>query len=106
MLDGGTILKLKAENNCSFSFSVSSGPLLVHCKDGCSKSGLFLAAYKTLQDCEDPAVPVLDIYQTLMAMTKKGMRVLRTREQYKFLHQCLYDDLTEEEDGHYANDYS
>ena len=86
------------------SFSVSVGPLLVHCVDGCTKSGLFLAAYKTLQDSEDPAVTELDIYQTLMTMTLKGMRVLGTQEQYKFLHQCLYDELTEAENGVYATD--
>ena len=89
----------------SIIFSESVGPLLVHCGDGCTKSGLFLAAYKTLQDCQDPAVDELDIYQTLMAMTMKGMRVLNTPEQYKFLHQCLYDELTEAESGIYTTDY-
>ena len=78
------------------------GPLLVHCGDGSSKSGLFLAAHKTLQDCEDPAVTELDIYQTLMAMTQKGIRVLSTKEQYKFLHQCLHDELTETDMSDYC----
>ena len=81
----------------------SVGPLLVHCSDGGAKSGLFIAAFKMLQDCYDPSVSVLDIYQTLLDMSKAGLRVLENKKQYRFLYQCLYDELTETD--YYGNDY-
>ena len=81
----------------------SVGPLLVHCRDGGTKSGLFIAAFKMLQDCYDPNVTDLDTYKTVLDMTKAGLRVLENKKQYRFIYQCLYDELTETD--YYGNDY-
>ncbi|RWS25062.1 receptor-type tyrosine-protein phosphatase kappa-like protein [Leptotrombidium deliense] len=65
----------------------STGPVIVHCSDGCGRTGVYLCIDANLElSHEDNVVDVFG-YTKKMRNSRKGM--IETVDQYKFIYECL-----------------
>ncbi|XP_060732492.1 receptor-type tyrosine-protein phosphatase C isoform X7 [Tachysurus vachellii] len=62
-------------------------PILAHCNDGSSRSGIFCALWKLLDSADTEKL--VDIFQVAKDMRKARMGMLTTFEQYNFLYAAL-----------------
>ncbi|BFY99631.1 hypothetical protein BsWGS_02670 [Bradybaena similaris] len=72
----------------------SKGPVTVHCMNGASKSGVFVAMCLLLERLElDYEV---DVYQTVKQIRINRPQFIENLEQYKFLHQIVQEYMDQE----------
>ncbi|XP_047666048.1 receptor-type tyrosine-protein phosphatase C isoform X12 [Tachysurus fulvidraco] len=62
-------------------------PILAHCNDGSSRSGIFCALWKLLDSADTEKL--VDIFQVAKDMRKARMGMLTSFEQYNFLYAAL-----------------
>ncbi|XP_058256323.1 receptor-type tyrosine-protein phosphatase C isoform X11 [Hemibagrus wyckioides] len=62
-------------------------PILAHCNDGSSRSGIFCALWKLLDSADTEKL--VDIFQVAKDLRKARMGMFNTFEQYKFLYAAL-----------------
>ncbi|KAK3561389.1 hypothetical protein QTP86_000586 [Hemibagrus guttatus] len=62
-------------------------PILAHCNDGSSRSGIFCALWKLLDSADTEKL--VDIFQVAKDLRKARMGMFNTLEQYKFLYAAL-----------------
>ncbi|MCI4383758.1 hypothetical protein PGIGA_G00030160 [Pangasianodon gigas] len=62
-------------------------PIVVHCNDGSSRSGLFCALWKLLDSAD--AEKLVDIFQVAKDLRKARLGMINTSEQYEFLYAAL-----------------
>ncbi|XP_076078870.1 receptor-type tyrosine-protein phosphatase epsilon-like [Mytilus galloprovincialis] len=74
-------------------------PITVVCRDGCTKSGLFVALYLLLDKLEiDEEV---DVFQVVRKIQTRRPEFLKSCEQYEYCYQCIKEQL--EGESMYAN---
>ncbi|XP_059151900.1 receptor-type tyrosine-protein phosphatase T-like [Physella acuta] len=72
----------------------SKGPVTVHCMNGASKSGVFVASCLLLERLElDYEV---DVYQTVKQIRINRPQLIENLEQYKFLYQVVQEYMDQE----------
>ncbi|CAC5376555.1 Tyrosine-protein phosphatase non-receptor type 5,Tyrosine-protein phosphatase non-receptor type 20,Receptor-type tyrosine-protein phosphatase R,Receptor-type tyrosine-protein phosphatase eta,Tyrosine-protein phosphatase non-receptor type 7,Receptor-type tyrosine-protein phosphatase O,Receptor-type tyrosine-protein phosphatase beta [Mytilus coruscus] len=87
---------LKSVVNC---WNSQKCPITVVCRDGCTKSGLFVALYLILDKMEiDEEV---DIFQVVRNIQTRRPEFLKNCDQYEFCYKCIKELL--EEESMYAN---
>ncbi|CAG2196832.1 PTPRT [Mytilus edulis] len=87
---------LKSVVNCWKSLKC---PITVVCRDGCTKSGLFVALYLLLDKIEiDEEV---DVFQVVRKIQTRRPEFLKTSDQYEYCYQCIKELL--EGESMYAN---
>ncbi|KAM8888436.1 receptor-type tyrosine-protein phosphatase C isoform 2-T2 [Synchiropus picturatus] len=69
------------------SKSLSTTPIVVHCNDGSSRSGIFCALWNLL-DCAETE-KVVDIFQVSKTLCKERQGLLSSLNQYQFLYDAL-----------------
>ncbi|XP_046869798.1 receptor-type tyrosine-protein phosphatase C isoform X2 [Hypomesus transpacificus] len=72
---------------CSQSQSESSGPVVVHCNDGSSRSGVFCALWNLLACAQTEKL--VDVFQVAKALRKERQGMITKLEQYQFLYDAL-----------------
>ncbi|XP_062308595.1 receptor-type tyrosine-protein phosphatase C isoform X2 [Osmerus eperlanus] len=72
---------------CGRSQSEGSGPIVVHCNDGSSRSGVFCALWNLL-DCAETE-KLVDVFQVAKALRKERQGMITKLEQYQFLYDAL-----------------
>ncbi|CAG2215467.1 Tyrosine-protein phosphatase non-receptor type 7 [Mytilus edulis] len=87
---------LKSVVICSKS---QNGPITVVCRDGCTKSGLFVALYHILDKINiDEEV---DIFQIVRSIQTRRPEFLKMCDQYEYCYRCIKEYL--EGESLYAN---
>ncbi|KAB5559426.1 hypothetical protein PHYPO_G00028890 [Pangasianodon hypophthalmus] len=71
-------------DNCSQNKNL---PIVVHCNDGSSRSGIFCALWKLLDSAD--AEKLVDIFQVAKDLRKARLGMINTSEQYEFLYAAL-----------------
>ncbi|XP_056271125.1 receptor-type tyrosine-protein phosphatase C isoform X2 [Pseudoliparis swirei] len=69
------------------SQSESSTPIVVHCRDGSSRSGLFCALCNLLDSADTEKL--LDVFQVVKTLRKERQGMISNPEQYQFLYEAL-----------------
>ncbi|XP_071132561.1 receptor-type tyrosine-protein phosphatase F-like [Mytilus edulis] len=87
---------LKSVANCSKS---QNGPITVVCRDGCTKSGLFVALYLILDKMAIDEE--IDIFQVVRNIQTRRPEFLKMCEQYEYCYRCIKEYL--EGESLYAN---
>ena len=64
-----------------------SGPLLVHCSNGCGRSGTYICLDANLQLAEEEGV--VDIFNYSKALRKARVSMIENLEQYKFIYETI-----------------
>ncbi|KAF4083494.1 hypothetical protein AMELA_G00142050 [Ameiurus melas] len=62
-------------------------PIVAHCNDGSSRSGIFCALWKLLDSAETEKL--VDIFQVAKDLRKARLGMINTLEQYEFLYAAL-----------------
>ncbi|NP_001186992.1 receptor-type tyrosine-protein phosphatase C precursor [Ictalurus punctatus] len=62
-------------------------PIVVHCNDGSSRSGIFCALWKLLDSADTEKL--VDIFQVAKDLRKARLGMINTLEQYEFLYAAL-----------------
>ncbi|XP_076335056.1 receptor-type tyrosine-protein phosphatase kappa-like isoform X2 [Tachypleus tridentatus] len=65
------------------------GPLVVHCSDGCGRTGTYLVIDSNLELGEEEGIYDVFGYTKQIACARKGM--VETQEQYMFIYEMLED---------------
>lgn len=76
-----------------------NGPITVICSDGLGRSGTFCALYSVLERLK--IEQVIDVFQAIKAMRISRPGLVKTAEEYKFIHYAIQDYLSAFDD--YAN---
>ncbi|XP_054458931.1 receptor-type tyrosine-protein phosphatase C [Anoplopoma fimbria] len=74
------------KNSCG-SKSQRSLPIVVHCNDGSSRSGIFCALWNLLDSAETEKL--MDVFQVAKTLRKERQGMLSNLEQYQFLYDAL-----------------
>ncbi|KAM9831487.1 receptor-type tyrosine-protein phosphatase C [Neosynchiropus ocellatus] len=69
------------------SKSLSTSPIVVHCNDGSSHSGIFCALWNLL-DCAETE-KVVDVFQVSKTLCKERQGLISSLNQYQFLYDAL-----------------
>ncbi|XP_035379101.1 receptor-type tyrosine-protein phosphatase C isoform X6 [Electrophorus electricus] len=64
-----------------------SSPIVVHCNDGSSRSGIFCALWKLLDSADTERL--VDIFQVAKGLRKERLGMFTSLEQYQFLYEAL-----------------
>ncbi|XP_067086600.1 receptor-type tyrosine-protein phosphatase C isoform X2 [Osmerus mordax] len=72
---------------CGRRQSEGSGPIVVHCNDGSSRSGVFCALWNLLDSAETEKL--VDVFQVAKALRKERQGMITKLEQYQFLYDAL-----------------
>ncbi|XP_069121029.1 receptor-type tyrosine-protein phosphatase epsilon-like [Argopecten irradians] len=64
-------------------------PILVHCKDGATHSGLFCAVVAICQAMEDDGD--VDVFHTIKHMKRRREQIIDMLDQYRFCYRVLWD---------------
>lgn len=64
-----------------------SGPLLVHCSNGCGRSGTYVGLDANLSLAEEEGV--VDIFNYAKALRKARLEMIENVEQYKFIYETI-----------------
>ncbi|KAM5191977.1 receptor-type tyrosine-protein phosphatase T-like [Mantella aurantiaca] len=75
-------------NNCN---SPRSGPIIVHCSAGIGRTGTFLALDILLKMAS--AVKKVNVYNCVLELRKKRVKMVQEKEQYVFLYDVLLETL-------------
>ncbi|XP_062419386.1 receptor-type tyrosine-protein phosphatase C isoform X2 [Pungitius pungitius] len=67
--------------------SQKSNPIVVHCNDGSSRSGIFCALWNLLDSAETEKL--VDVFQVVKTLRKERQGMLSNLEQYQFLYEAL-----------------
>lgn len=65
----------------------SSGPLLVHCSNGCGRSGTYVCLDANLALAKEEGV--VDIFNYAKALRKARVGMIDNLEQYKFIYETI-----------------
>ena len=63
------------------------GPVIVHCSDGCARTGTYMAIDANLELCEEDNAFDIFNYVRKMRIARRGM--VESVDQYKFIYLCL-----------------
>ncbi|XP_045905518.1 receptor-type tyrosine-protein phosphatase C isoform X4 [Micropterus dolomieu] len=69
------------------SNSQRSVPIVVHCNDGSSRSGIFCALWTVLDSAETEKL--VDVFQVTKTLRKERQGMILSKEQYQFLYDAL-----------------
>ncbi|XP_070764618.1 receptor-type tyrosine-protein phosphatase C [Enoplosus armatus] len=69
------------------SKSQRSMPIVVHCNDGSSRSGIFCALWNVLNSAETEKL--VDVFQVVKTLRKERQGMIFSQEQYQFLYNAL-----------------
>ncbi|XP_039667291.1 receptor-type tyrosine-protein phosphatase C isoform X2 [Perca fluviatilis] len=75
------------KNSSGSSKSQRSMPVVVHCNDGSSRSGIFCALWNLLDSAETEKL--VDVFQVVKTLRKERQGMLSSLEQYQFLYDAL-----------------
>ncbi|XP_030582812.1 receptor-type tyrosine-protein phosphatase C isoform X2 [Archocentrus centrarchus] len=75
------------KQNCGSSKSQRNNPMVVHCDDGSSRSGVFCALWNVLDSAESEKL--VDVFQVVKTLRKERQQMLSTLEQYRFLYDAV-----------------
>ncbi|XP_060070821.1 receptor-type tyrosine-protein phosphatase kappa-like [Ylistrum balloti] len=64
-------------------------PILVHCKDGATHSGLFCAVVAICQAMQDDGD--VDVFHTIKHMKRRREQIIDMLDQYRFCYRVLWD---------------
>ncbi|RXM28335.1 Receptor-type tyrosine-protein phosphatase C [Acipenser ruthenus] len=78
------ITSKSAHNNSKQDKNV---PLVVHCNDGATRTGIFCALWNLMDSAETEGV--VDVFQTVKALRKQRPGLLTSFEHYKFLYDVI-----------------
>ncbi|XP_074007393.1 receptor-type tyrosine-protein phosphatase C isoform X2 [Numenius arquata] len=67
--------------------STRSVPLVIHCRDGSQKTGVFCALMTLLESAE--VEEVIDVFQVVKALRRTRLGVVSTFEHYQFLYDTI-----------------
>ncbi|XP_078141955.1 receptor-type tyrosine-protein phosphatase C [Centroberyx gerrardi] len=81
------IKSIKQTCGHSSSKSERSVPLVVHCSDGSSRSGVFCALWNLLDSAQTEKL--VDVFQVAKALRKERQGMIAGPEQYQFLYDAL-----------------
>ncbi|XP_013862777.1 receptor-type tyrosine-protein phosphatase C, partial [Austrofundulus limnaeus] len=62
-------------------------PVVVHCDDGSSRSGIFCALWNLLDSAETEKL--VDVFQVIKTLRKERQGIISSLEQYQFLYNAL-----------------
>ncbi|KAM9385456.1 receptor-type tyrosine-protein phosphatase C [Pholidichthys leucotaenia] len=69
------------------SKSLRNNPIVVHCNDGSSRSGIFCALWNLLDSAETEKL--VDVFQVVKTLRKERQNMLSSPEHYMFLYDAL-----------------
>ncbi|KAM6962535.1 receptor-type tyrosine-protein phosphatase C [Aplochiton taeniatus] len=77
------------KQTCGYGNSKSdrNTPIVVHCKDGSSRSGIFCALWNVLDSAETEKL--VDVFQVAKALRKERPGMISNLEQYQFLYDAV-----------------
>ncbi|XP_041646952.1 receptor-type tyrosine-protein phosphatase C isoform X2 [Cheilinus undulatus] len=75
------------KHNCGSSISQRNNPIVVHCNNGSSRTGVFCALWNVLDSAETEKL--VDIFQVAKTLRKERQGMLSSLEQYQFLYDAL-----------------
>uniref|UniRef100_A0A671Y679 Receptor-type tyrosine-protein phosphatase C n=1 Tax=Sparus aurata TaxID=8175 RepID=A0A671Y679_SPAAU len=75
------------KQSCGSSKSQRSTPVVVHCNDGSSRSGIFCALWNVLDSADSEKL--VDVFQVAKTLRKERQGMLSSLEQYQFLYDAL-----------------
>lgn len=75
------------KQNCGSSKSQRNNPMVVHCDDGSSRSGVFCALWNVLDSAESEKL--VDVFQVVKTLRKERQQMLSTLAQYRFLYDAV-----------------
>ncbi|XP_044217435.1 receptor-type tyrosine-protein phosphatase C [Thunnus albacares] len=75
------------KHSCGSSKSQGRVPILVHCNDGSSRSGIFCALWNLLDSAETEKL--VDVFQVVKTIRKERQGCIPSVDQYQFLYDAL-----------------
>ncbi|KAM3876327.1 receptor-type tyrosine-protein phosphatase C [Diretmus argenteus] len=77
------------KQTCGYGNSKSerSTPMVVHCSDGSSRSGIFCAVWNLLDSAETEKL--VDVFQVTKTLRKERQGMINSQEQYQFLYDAV-----------------
>ncbi|XP_067452631.1 receptor-type tyrosine-protein phosphatase C [Thunnus thynnus] len=75
------------KHSCGSSKSQGRVPILVHCNDGSSRSGIFCALWNLLDSAETEKL--VDVFQVVKTIRKERQGCIPSMDQYQFLYDAL-----------------
>lgn len=88
----GAILEFRRRVRMCMEKKAQSGPVVVHCSDGCARTGTYLGIDANLELYEDDGLYDVYNYTRKLRQARKGM--IETVEQYKFIYDVLLEAYT------------
>ncbi|XP_021372257.1 tyrosine-protein phosphatase 10D-like isoform X2 [Mizuhopecten yessoensis] len=73
------------------------GPIVVHCSAGVGRTGTFIAVDHLIQKLNAGHQEV-DIFNMVLGMRNERPNMVQTEDQYIFIHECIKDFLSSDED--------
>ncbi|XP_033095859.1 receptor-type tyrosine-protein phosphatase kappa-like [Anneissia japonica] len=62
-------------------------PVVIHCLDGCSRSGLFCSLSSIVEKIKEEHI--IDVFQTIKSLRNSCPRFVKIQEQYKFCYDAV-----------------
>ncbi|XP_030640186.1 receptor-type tyrosine-protein phosphatase C [Chanos chanos] len=81
------IKNIKQKGGYGNSKSGRSNPIVVHCNDGSSRSGVFCALWNIMDSAETEKL--IDVFQAAKSLRRERQGMLTTYEEYEFLYQAI-----------------
>ncbi|XP_062279940.1 receptor-type tyrosine-protein phosphatase C [Scomber scombrus] len=75
------------KQSCGSNKSQGSLPIVVHCNDGSSRSGIFCALWTLLDSAESEKL--VDVFQVVKTIRKERQGMFSSMEQYKYLYDAV-----------------
>ncbi|KAK5930600.1 hypothetical protein CgunFtcFv8_026822 [Champsocephalus gunnari] len=75
------------KQSCGGVKSQRNSPVVVHCNNGSSRSGMFCALWNLLDSAETEKL--MDVFQVAKTLRKERQGMLSNLEQYQFLYEAL-----------------
>ncbi|KAK5869676.1 hypothetical protein PBY51_024378 [Eleginops maclovinus] len=75
------------KHSCGGGKSQRNSPVVVHCNDGSSRSGIFCALWNLLDSAETEKL--VDVFQVVKTLRKERQGMLSDLEHYQFLYSAL-----------------
>ncbi|KAL3047206.1 hypothetical protein OYC64_021430 [Pagothenia borchgrevinki] len=75
------------KQSCGGGKSQRNSPVVVHCNNGSSRSGIFCALWNLLDSAETEKL--MDVFQVAKTLRKERQGMLSNLEQYQFLYEAL-----------------
>lgn len=72
--------------------NASTGPVVVHCIDGVSRSGIYVAADCVLE--QKKVSDTVDVFSVVRQMRQRNSHIIKTEEEYILIYQILQFILT------------